>query len=50
MQWGNHLLLENGSVGGGVDWQRQSIKAGSNGFPNKEHFDNTGLYLTGQQS
>lgn len=49
VQWGNHLLLENGSVGGGVDWQRQSIKAGSNGFPNKEHFDNTGLYLTGQQ-
>ncbi|MBI6528428.1 TonB-dependent vitamin B12 receptor BtuB [Proteus vulgaris] len=49
VQWGNHLLLENGSVGGGVDWQRQSIKAGSSGFPNKEHFDNTGLYLTGQQ-
>ncbi|WP_100157702.1 TonB-dependent vitamin B12 receptor BtuB [Proteus columbae] len=49
VQWGNHLLLGNGSIGGGVDWQRQSIKAGSNGFPNKEHFDNTGLYLTGQQ-
>ncbi|MBG3081341.1 TonB-dependent vitamin B12 receptor BtuB [Proteus mirabilis] len=49
VQWGNHLLLGNGSVGGGIDWQRQSIKAGSNGFPNKEHFDNTGLYLTGQQ-
>ncbi|WP_311750807.1 TonB-dependent vitamin B12 receptor BtuB [Proteus columbae] len=49
VQWGNHLLLSNGSIGGGVDWQRQSIKAGSSGFPNKEHFDNTGLYLTGQQ-
>lgn len=49
VQWGNHLLLGNGSVGGGMDWQRQSIKAGSSGFPNKEHFDNTGLYLTGQQ-
>ncbi|EEG86941.1 TonB-dependent vitamin B12 receptor [Proteus penneri ATCC 35198] len=49
VQWGNHLLLGNGSVGGGVDWQRQSVKEGSNGFPNKEHFDNTGLYLTGQQ-
>ncbi|HEK0788495.1 TPA: TonB-dependent vitamin B12 receptor BtuB [Proteus mirabilis] len=49
VQWGNHLLLGNGSIGGGVDWQRQSIKAGSNGFPNKEHFDNTGLYLTEQQ-
>ncbi len=49
VQWGNHLLLGNGSIGGGIDWQRQSIKAGSNGFPNKEHFDNTGLYLTGQQ-
>ncbi|WP_193016598.1 TonB-dependent vitamin B12 receptor BtuB [Proteus sp. FME41] len=49
VQWGNHLLLDNGSIGGGVDWQRQSIKAGSSGFPNKEHFDNTGLYLTGQQ-
>ncbi|QEZ94018.1 MULTISPECIES: TonB-dependent vitamin B12 receptor BtuB [Proteus] len=49
VQWGNHLLLGNGSIGGGVDWQRQSIKAGSSGFPNKEHFDNTGLYLTGQQ-
>lgn len=32
-----------------MDWQRQSVKEGSNGFPNKEHFDNTGLYLTGQQ-
>ncbi|MBG2711419.1 TonB-dependent vitamin B12 receptor BtuB [Proteus mirabilis] len=49
VQWGNNLLLGNGSIGGGVDWQRQSIKAGSSGFPNKEHFDNTGLYLTGQQ-
>ncbi|WP_368911333.1 TonB-dependent vitamin B12 receptor BtuB [Proteus vulgaris] len=49
VQWGNHLLLGNGSIGGGVDWQRQSIKAGSSGFPEKEHFDNTGLYLTGQQ-
>ncbi|WP_099073991.1 TonB-dependent vitamin B12 receptor BtuB [Proteus alimentorum] len=49
VQWGNHLLLGNGSVGGGVDWQRQSVKDGSNGFPNKEHSDNTGLYLTGQQ-
>lgn len=49
VQWGNHLLLGNGSIGGGVDWQRQSVKEGSNGFPNKEHFDNTGLYLTGQQ-
>ncbi|MBG2875306.1 TonB-dependent vitamin B12 receptor BtuB [Proteus alimentorum] len=49
VQWGNHLVLGNGSVGGGVDWQRQSVKEGSNGFPNKEHFDNTGLYLTGQQ-
>ena len=49
VQWSNHLLLGNGGVGGGVDWQRQSVKEGSNGFPNKEHFDNTGLYLTGQQ-
>lgn len=49
VQWGNHLLLGNGSVGGGVDWQRQSVKEGSNGFPNKEHSDNTGFYLTGQQ-
>lgn len=49
VQWSNHLLLGNGSVGGGVDWQRQSVKEGSNGFPNKEHSDNTGLYLTGQQ-
>lgn len=49
VQWGNHLLVDNGSVGGGIDWQRQSLKAGSSGFPNKAHFDNTGLYLTGQK-
>ena len=52
VQWGNNIQVGNGSIGGGIDWQRQKIKDGSSDFANakKDYFDDTGVYLTGQQS
>lgn len=51
VQWGNHVQVGNGSVSGGVDWSRQKMMDGSSDFTtaDKNYFDNTGVYLTGQQ-
>ncbi|ROJ29667.1 TonB-dependent vitamin B12 receptor BtuB [Morganella morganii] len=51
IQWGNHVQIGNGSVSGGVDWSRQKMMDGSSDFTtaDKNYFDNTGVYLTGQQ-
>ncbi len=51
VQWGNNVQVGNGSVSGGVDWLRQKMKDGSSDFEaaDKDYFDNTGLYVTGQQ-
>lgn len=49
VQWGNTLLLQNGMLSSGVDWQRQTIEAHSASVPNKQTIDNTGIYLTAQK-
>ncbi|WP_426578437.1 TonB-dependent vitamin B12 receptor BtuB [Xenorhabdus stockiae] len=49
IQWGNSLSVSHGAVSGGIDWQRESVAAGSNSILAKRSIDNTGLYLTAQQ-
>ncbi|WP_036771986.1 TonB-dependent vitamin B12 receptor BtuB [Photorhabdus australis] len=49
LQWGNTFQLYQGMVSTGVDFQKQSIEAGTNYIPTSETVSNTGIYLTAQQ-
>ncbi|GAB1440178.1 TonB-dependent vitamin B12 receptor BtuB [Providencia sp.] len=50
IQWGNNYQLEHGTVSAGVDYQKQTIEAGTALLPNNESVNNTGFYLTSQQA
>lgn len=50
VQWGNNYQFENGTVSAGVDYQKQTIEAGTSSLPNNESINNTGIYLTSQQA
>ncbi|WP_369309145.1 TonB-dependent vitamin B12 receptor BtuB [Providencia rettgeri] len=50
VQWGNNYQLEHGTVSAGVDYQKQTIEAGTSSLPNNESVNNTGFYLTSQQA
>ncbi|KAA1194663.1 TonB-dependent vitamin B12 receptor BtuB [Photorhabdus heterorhabditis] len=49
LQWGNTFQLYQGMVSTGVDFQKQSIDAGTSYIPTSETVRNTGIYLTAQQ-
>lgn len=54
IQWGNNVVIGQGSVSAGADWKQErltSYGADFTGAPAKDSYkrDNTGLYLTGQQ-
>ncbi|KGM26087.1 vitamin B12/cobalamin outer membrane transporter [Photorhabdus luminescens] len=49
LQWGNTFQLYQGMVSTGVDFQKQSIEAGTSYIPKSETVRNTGMYLTAQQ-
>ncbi len=49
LQWANNVAVGQGSVGGGVDWQKQSIEPGTAYVNDRRDVTNTGLYATGQQ-
>ncbi|CAQ86315.1 MULTISPECIES: TonB-dependent vitamin B12 receptor BtuB [Photorhabdus] len=49
LQWGNAFQLYQGMVSTGVDFQKQSIDAGTSYIPTGETVRNTGIYLTAQQ-
>ncbi|WP_445495507.1 TonB-dependent vitamin B12 receptor BtuB [Photorhabdus sp. SF281] len=49
LQWGNTFQLYQGMVSTGVDFQKQSIDAGTSYIPTSETVRNTGTYLTAQQ-
>ncbi|AOM41685.1 TonB-dependent vitamin B12 receptor BtuB [Xenorhabdus hominickii] len=48
-QWGNVWQVGHGAISSGIDWNRESVAAGSNNIPVQKAIDNTGLYLTAQQ-
>ncbi|MDL9989183.1 TonB-dependent vitamin B12 receptor BtuB [Providencia rettgeri] len=50
IQWGNNYQLQHGSIAAGVDYQKQTIEAGTSSLPNNESINNTGIYLTSQQT
>lgn len=50
VQWGNNYQFENGTVSAGIDYQKQTIEAGTSSLPNNESINNTGIYLTSQQA
>ncbi len=49
LQWGNNVAIGNGSVSGGVDWQKQTIEPGTAYVNDSRQVTNTGLYATAQQ-
>ncbi|WP_350304069.1 TonB-dependent vitamin B12 receptor BtuB [Photorhabdus viridis] len=49
LQWGNTFQLYQGMMSAGVDFQKQSIDAGTRYIPTGETVRNTGIYLTAQQ-
>ncbi|MCT8345239.1 MULTISPECIES: TonB-dependent vitamin B12 receptor BtuB [Photorhabdus] len=49
LQWGNTFQLYQGMVSTGVDFQEQSIEAGTSYIPKSKTVRNTGMYLTAQQ-
>lgn len=49
VQWGNNFAVGNGSVSGGVDWQKQTIEPGTAYVNDSREVTNTGLYATAQQ-
>ncbi|MDN4628268.1 TonB-dependent vitamin B12 receptor BtuB [Erwinia sp. BC051422] len=50
LQWGNNIVVGNGSVSGGVDWQKQTIEPGTAYVTDSHEVTNTGLYATAQQA
>ncbi|MEM6162494.1 TonB-dependent vitamin B12 receptor BtuB [Erwinia sp. P6884] len=49
LQWGNNVAVGNGSISGGVDWQKQSIEPGTASVNDSHEATNTGIYATAQQ-
>lgn len=49
LQWGNTLAVGNGTVSGGVDWQKQTSEPGTNYVAAGQEQRNTGIYATTQQ-
>ncbi|PKH19148.1 vitamin B12/cobalamin outer membrane transporter [Enterobacterales bacterium CwR94] len=49
VQWGNTFEVGQGTVSGGVDWQKQTTEPGTSSLATGTEIRNTGLYLTGQQ-
>ncbi len=49
LQWGNNLVVGQGSVSAGVDWQQQRLASSDTVIKDTYKRDNTGLYLSGQQ-
>ncbi|MFS2225214.1 TonB-dependent vitamin B12 receptor BtuB [Pantoea sp. B65] len=49
LQWGNTLAAGNGTVSGGVDWQRQTSEPDTNYVSEGQEQRNTGIYATTQQ-
>jgi len=48
-QWGNTFEVGNGSISGGVDWQKQTTAPGTNYLSYGYEQRNTGVYATGRQ-
>lgn len=49
LQWGNNIAVGNGSVSGGIDWQKQTIEPGTGSVNDSRETTNTGIYATAQQ-
>ncbi|HBN7237789.1 TPA: TonB-dependent vitamin B12 receptor BtuB [Escherichia coli] len=49
VQWENNVIIGNGSIGAGVDWQKQSTEPGTAYLNDGHDRYNTGIYLTGLQ-
>ncbi|QGU89400.1 TonB-dependent vitamin B12 receptor BtuB [Erwinia sorbitola] len=49
LQWGNSIEVGQGTVSGGVDWQKETTEPGTSLLSDSTAIRNTGLYLTGQQ-
>ena len=49
LQWGNTIAVSNGTVSGGVDWQKQTSEPGTNYVSEGQEQRNTGVYATAQQ-
>ncbi|MBK0093811.1 TonB-dependent vitamin B12 receptor BtuB [Erwinia sp. S59] len=49
LQWGNTLQLGQGTVSGGVDWQKQTTEPGTAYVTNSTELRDTGIYATTQQ-
>jgi len=50
VQWGNNIAVGNGSISGGIDWQKQTIEPGTAYVSDSHAVSNTGLYATAQQT
>ena len=49
VQWANNVIVGHGSIGAGVDWQKQTTTPGTGYVENGYDQRNTGIYLTGLQ-
>lgn len=49
VQWANNVIVGHGSIGAGVDWQKQTTTPGIGYVEDGYDQRNTGIYLTGLQ-
>ncbi len=49
IQWGNNVVVGQGSVSAGIDWKQERLISSSPYGTDPYQRDNTGLYLTAQQ-
>ncbi|WP_075183244.1 TonB-dependent vitamin B12 receptor BtuB [Pantoea sp. 1.19] len=49
LQWGNAVQVGQGTLSGGVDWQKQTSEPGTSSLETGTAIRNTGLYATAQQ-
>ncbi len=49
VQWANNVIVGHGSIGAGVDWQKQATTPGTGYVEDGYDQRNTGIYLTGLQ-
>ncbi|MCV5341123.1 TonB-dependent receptor, partial [Escherichia coli] len=49
VQWANNVIVGHGSIGAGVDWQKQTTTPGTGYVEDGYDQRNTGIYLTGLQ-
>ncbi|MBP9642948.1 TonB-dependent vitamin B12 receptor BtuB [Budvicia aquatica] len=50
IQWGNSYKLGSAVINGGIDWRQEKLESSDSYAADSYQRDNTGVYLTGQES